>query len=60
MREPRFATAEERSKVFPELYRLVEDLITEKTNEEWIALLRDEDIPYAPVNSPRTSSPIRI
>jgi crotonobetainyl-CoA:carnitine CoA-transferase CaiB-like acyl-CoA transferase len=49
--DPRFATAPARADVYPELYRIVEDCIAARTNAEWTALLRDQDIPYAPVNS---------
>jgi len=50
--DPRFAEATARSRHFAELYRLLEEIVATRTNADWIETLRDEDIPYAPVNTP--------
>ncbi|ETF01253.1 acetyl-CoA acetyltransferase [Advenella kashmirensis W13003] len=47
----RFRTATERSKHFPELYRYVEQVLVERTTEEWTQLLTHADIPFSKVNS---------
>jgi crotonobetainyl-CoA:carnitine CoA-transferase CaiB-like acyl-CoA transferase len=49
--DPRFATLVDRSRVFSELYKFVEDTLPSRTNAEWEAALSDGDIPFAPVNS---------
>ena len=49
--DPRFATLLDRSRVFGELYKFVEDTLPTRTNAEWEVALTDGDIPFAPVNS---------
>jgi len=49
--DPRYATLMSRSRLFDELYKLVEDTLATRTNAEWEAALSDADIPFAPVNS---------
>lgn len=49
--DPRYATLVDRSRLFSELYKFVEDTLASRTNAEWEALLSDGDIPFAPVNS---------
>ena len=49
--DARFRTGVDRSRHFAELYSFVEDLIVERTNAEWIACLKEADLPFAPVNS---------
>jgi len=50
-KEPRYATLTARNKVYDELYRFVEELTSTRSTAQWVAALRDADIPYAPVNS---------
>jgi crotonobetainyl-CoA:carnitine CoA-transferase CaiB-like acyl-CoA transferase len=49
--DPRFATLLDRSRVFGELYRFVEDTLASRTTAEWEAALSEGDIPFAPVNT---------
>ncbi|MGS0893843.1 CaiB/BaiF CoA transferase family protein [Burkholderia stagnalis] len=41
-----------RSRHIGELYGILADLVTRKTTSEWMALLKDADIPMTPVNAP--------
>jgi len=43
--DPRYATLEERSKRFPELYRLIEAEMAKHTTEEWRSRLDSADVP---------------
>lgn len=47
----RFRTQQSRSEHFAELYEMLERVVAMRGNAEWIALLSEADIPYAPVNS---------
>jgi crotonobetainyl-CoA:carnitine CoA-transferase CaiB-like acyl-CoA transferase len=49
--DARFRTQTERSRHFTELYSMVEETLSHKTTAEWVLLLRQADIPFAPVNS---------
>lgn len=49
--DPRYATLMDRSRLFGELYKFVEDTLASRTNAEWEVALSDGDIPFAPVNS---------
>jgi crotonobetainyl-CoA:carnitine CoA-transferase CaiB-like acyl-CoA transferase len=49
--DPRYATLVDRSRVFSELYKFVEDTLVSRTNAEWEQALSAGDIPFAPVNS---------
>ena len=49
--DPRFRTLTDRSRVFGELYKFVEDILATRTTREWEVALADADIPFAPVNS---------
>jgi len=49
--DPRYATLVDRSRLFSELYKFVEDTLASRSNAEWETLLSDGDIPFAPVNS---------
>ncbi|MGH8766284.1 MAG: CaiB/BaiF CoA transferase family protein, partial [Burkholderiales bacterium] len=49
--EPKYATLTSRSKVFDELYAFVETLVATRSVAEWVAALKDADIPFAPANS---------
>lgn len=49
--DPRFRTLMDRSRVFSELYKFVEDILATRTTREWEVALADADIPFAPVNS---------
>ncbi len=51
MSDPRFATATQRSRHFPELYAMVEAIVAERTTAQWVDLLSREDIPFSPVNA---------
>ena len=48
---PQYKTQFERSSRFAEVYGIVEQLVAQRSNAEWIALLGDADVPYSPVNS---------
>jgi crotonobetainyl-CoA:carnitine CoA-transferase CaiB-like acyl-CoA transferase len=49
--DKRYQTLTQRSRHFPELYRFVERLLTQRTTADWTELLLEADIPFAPVNS---------
>ncbi len=49
--DPRFAKLADRSRLYGELYKFVEETLVSRTNAEWEAALSDGDIPFAPVNS---------
>jgi crotonobetainyl-CoA:carnitine CoA-transferase CaiB-like acyl-CoA transferase len=51
MNDERFATFQARQKHFRVVWDEVERQIAGKTNEEWLALLAPEDIPFSVVNS---------
>ena len=51
MNDERFATFQARQKYFRVVWDEVERQIAGKTNEEWLALLAPEDIPFSVVNS---------
>jgi crotonobetainyl-CoA:carnitine CoA-transferase CaiB-like acyl-CoA transferase len=50
-RDPRFADLGSRTRHVGELYGLLGDVIATRTTAEWVKLLRDADIPCAPLNS---------
>ncbi len=47
----RYSSQPARSRHFTELYAYVETVISRKRTAEWIALLEQADMPFAPVNS---------
>lgn len=49
--DPRFRTLTDRSRVFGELYRFVEEVLASRSGAEWVEALKDADIPFAPANS---------
>ncbi|OVZ55389.1 CoA transferase [Pigmentiphaga sp. NML080357] len=49
--DPRYRTARDRSRHFPELYRYVEDTLRTRTTAQWLDALATADIPFAPVNA---------
>jgi crotonobetainyl-CoA:carnitine CoA-transferase CaiB-like acyl-CoA transferase len=49
--EPRYLTLTDRSRHFAELYRFVEETLAARTTAEWVEMLENADIPFAPVNS---------
>lgn len=49
--DPRYATPNTRSQNYETLYQSLGDIMTQRTNEEWLGLLRPLSIPVAPVNS---------
>lgn len=51
MQDERFATFQARQKHFRLVWDEIERQIARKTNEEWLALLTPEDIPFSVVNS---------
>ncbi len=51
MNDERFATFTSRQKNFRVVWDEVERQVARKTNEEWLALLTPEDIPFSVVNS---------
>jgi crotonobetainyl-CoA:carnitine CoA-transferase CaiB-like acyl-CoA transferase len=48
-KDPRYATLAERSKRFPELYRIVAEEMAKRTTAEWQALLDAADVPNGAV-----------
>ncbi|MEL6374734.1 MAG: CoA transferase [Pseudomonadota bacterium] len=50
--EPWFADATQRSARSDELYGMLASALPQKTTQAWLSLLRDIDIPVAPVNTP--------
>lgn len=51
LKEDWFQTTTERSKRVRDLYQMVDEAMTAKTTEEWLALFREADIPCGAVNS---------
>jgi crotonobetainyl-CoA:carnitine CoA-transferase CaiB-like acyl-CoA transferase len=49
--DPRFATPASRSKNVEEIYALLQSILSTRSTAEWISLLREADIPAAPVNT---------
>ena len=49
--DERYRTQSARSRHFGPLYAFVEETVGQRATAEWIALLQDADIPFAPVNS---------
>ena len=47
---PRITNGEMRSRHIEELYELIEQSAPARTTEEWLSVLRDADVPCAPVN----------
>ncbi|MGD9941887.1 MAG: CaiB/BaiF CoA transferase family protein [Burkholderiaceae bacterium] len=47
--EDRYRTLTERSRRFDELYQIVEQALAQRSNAEWEDLLKEADIPFAPV-----------
>ncbi len=50
--DARFADHAARSENIGELYRLLAEILIQRSTDEWIALLKEADIPMAPVLSP--------
>jgi crotonobetainyl-CoA:carnitine CoA-transferase CaiB-like acyl-CoA transferase len=50
-RDERYRTQQARSRHFGQLYEIIDVALKQKSTAEWIALLKDADIPFAPVNS---------
>jgi crotonobetainyl-CoA:carnitine CoA-transferase CaiB-like acyl-CoA transferase len=50
-RDERYRTQEARSRHFGQLYEIIDVALKQKSTTEWIALLKDADIPFAPVNA---------
>jgi crotonobetainyl-CoA:carnitine CoA-transferase CaiB-like acyl-CoA transferase len=49
--DPRFASQEARSRNINEVYAFVAERMAERTSAEWLRLLKEADIPVAPLNS---------
>jgi len=49
--DPRFTDNVSRSRHIRVLYETLADLVAERTNAEWMALLDAADLPYAPVQT---------
>jgi crotonobetainyl-CoA:carnitine CoA-transferase CaiB-like acyl-CoA transferase len=49
--DPRFSTQEARSRHIAEVYEFVAGEIAQRTTAEWLRLLREADIPVAPLHS---------
>ena len=47
---PRIADDEMRSRHIEALYELIEEAVPKRTTQEWLSLLREADVPCAPVN----------
>jgi crotonobetainyl-CoA:carnitine CoA-transferase CaiB-like acyl-CoA transferase len=50
-KDSRYCSQAARSRHFGQLYQYLEQILTRRSTAEWIALLEDADIPFAPVNS---------
>lgn len=50
--DARYVTQSARARDFAGVYALLAEIVAERTNAEWVAVLDDADIPYAPVNGP--------
>jgi crotonobetainyl-CoA:carnitine CoA-transferase CaiB-like acyl-CoA transferase len=50
-RDPRFADLGSRTRHIGELYGLLGEVIAKRSTAEWVGLLREADIPCAPLNS---------
>jgi crotonobetainyl-CoA:carnitine CoA-transferase CaiB-like acyl-CoA transferase len=50
-RDERYRTQAARSRHFGQLYEIIDVALKQKSTTEWIALLKDADIPFAPVNA---------
>lgn len=50
--DPRFMDPELRSRYVDEVYGVLARIVRERSTEEWFALLKDADIPVAPVLAP--------
>jgi crotonobetainyl-CoA:carnitine CoA-transferase CaiB-like acyl-CoA transferase len=50
-RDERYRTQQARSRHFGQLYEIIDVALKQKSTTEWIALLKDADIPFAPVNA---------
>jgi crotonobetainyl-CoA:carnitine CoA-transferase CaiB-like acyl-CoA transferase len=50
-RDPRFVTRDQRIANFVELTRLLAEAVAKKPRAEWMALLEQNDVPFAPVNT---------
>ena len=48
--DPRFSTMSKRTENIEELYAMVDQVMQNRTTEEWLAALEEADIPFAPVN----------
>ena len=49
--DPRFSSQEARSRSISEVYAFVAEQMVTRTSAEWLRLLREADIPVAPLNS---------
>jgi crotonobetainyl-CoA:carnitine CoA-transferase CaiB-like acyl-CoA transferase len=49
--DPRFSSQEARSRRIAEVYEFVAGEMAKRTSAEWLRLLKDADIPVAPLNS---------
>ena len=49
--DPRFAKLNERSQNIAQLYALLEPIMVARDTAEWVVLLAEADLPFAPVNS---------
>jgi crotonobetainyl-CoA:carnitine CoA-transferase CaiB-like acyl-CoA transferase len=49
--DPRFVTQEARSRNISEVYAFIAERMAERTSAEWLRLLKEADIPVAPLNS---------
>jgi crotonobetainyl-CoA:carnitine CoA-transferase CaiB-like acyl-CoA transferase len=50
--DPRFVDPVKRSENINQLYAILADLVAKRTTAEWQALLKEADIPMAPILSP--------
>jgi crotonobetainyl-CoA:carnitine CoA-transferase CaiB-like acyl-CoA transferase len=50
-RDERYRTQQARSRHFGQLYEIIDVALKQKSTTEWFALLKDADIPFAPVNA---------
>jgi crotonobetainyl-CoA:carnitine CoA-transferase CaiB-like acyl-CoA transferase len=50
--DPRVTLPQRRSESIGELYSILAEIVEQRSTSDWIAVLRQADVPCAPVNSP--------
>jgi crotonobetainyl-CoA:carnitine CoA-transferase CaiB-like acyl-CoA transferase len=50
LQDPRYATPAERAKHYDSLYAILGGIVAQRTSAEWVALMRERDIPCMPIH----------